>query len=67
MIKLEGSTVQLLNDRNKVLLEQEFFTDEFIWVIKSQKPIIIEREGNETFFDELNELMSNEYEFQSNK
>lgn len=64
MIKINDKIVELLNENGELVLEQQFHADEFIWVVRSKEPIILQREGNETFFDELNEIMNNDYIFQ---
>ena len=64
MIRINDKIVELLNENDELVLEQQFHADEFIWVVRSKEPIILQREGNETFFDELNEIMNNDYIFQ---
>ena len=64
MIRINDKIVELLNENGELVLEQQFHADEFIWVVRSKEPIILQREGNETFFDELNEIMNNDYIFQ---
>lgn len=64
MIKINDKIVELLNENGELVLEQQYHADEFIWVVRSKEPIILQREGNETFFDELNEIMNNDYIFQ---
>ena len=64
MIKINDKIVELINENGELVLEQQYHADEFIWVVRSKEPIILQREGNETFFDELNEIMNNDYIFQ---
>ena len=64
MIKINDKTVVILNDKDEELIEQQFYADEFIWIIKSKEPIILNRENNETFYDELDKIMDSEYVFQ---
>lgn len=65
MIRINDKIVELLNENNELVLEQQFHADEFIWVVRSKEPIILHRENNETFYDELSEIMNNDYTFQS--
>lgn len=64
MIRINDKIVELTNENGELVLEQQYHADEFIWVVRSKEPIILQREGNETFFDELNEIMNNDYIFQ---
>lgn len=64
MIRINNNIIELLNDNEEVILEQNFLADEFIWTIRTSKPIILTRDGNETFYDGLNEIMDNNYIFQ---
>ena len=64
MIRINDKIVELINENGELVLEQQYNADEFIWVVRSKEPIILQREGNETFFDELNEIMNNDYIFQ---
>ena len=52
MIRINDKIVELLNENGELVLEQQYHADEFIWVVRSKEPIILQREGNETFFDE---------------
>lgn len=65
MIRINDKIVELLNENDELVLEQQFHADEFIWVVRSKEPIILHRENNETFYDELSEIMNNDYTFQS--
>lgn len=65
MIRINDKIVELLNENDELVLEQQFHADEFIWVVRSKEPIILHRENNETFYDELSEIMKNDYTFQS--
>lgn len=65
MIRTNDKIVELVDEEGNLLLEQQYHADEFIWVIRTKEPIILQRETNETFFDELNEIMNNDYTFQS--
>ena len=65
MIRINDKIVELINENGELVLEQQYHADEFIWVVRSKEPIILQREGNETFFDELNEIMNNDYIFQN--
>lgn len=65
MIRINDKIVELLNENDELILEQQFHADEFIWVVRSKEPIILHRENNETFYDELSEIMNNDYTFQN--
>ena len=65
MIRINDKIVELLNENDELVLEQQFHADEFIWVVRSKEPIILHRENNETFYDELSQIMNNDYIFQS--
>lgn len=65
MIRINDKIVELLDENGNLLLEQQYHADEFLWVIRTKEPIILHRENNETFFDELNEIMNNDYIFQT--
>ena len=65
MIRINDKIVELLNENDELVLEQQFHADEFIWVVRSKEPIILHRENNETFYDELSEIMNNDYTFQN--
>ena len=64
MIRINNKIVELVNDNDELLLEQQYYADEFLWIIRTKEPIILQRESNETFYDELCEIMNNEYIFQ---
>lgn len=65
MIKKQVNTVQILDENENILLEQKYIADEFIWIIYN-KQVIINKNENETFYDELNKIMNNNYIFQKN-
>ena len=65
MIRINDKIVELINENGELVLEQQFHADEFIWVVRSKESIILHRENNETFYDELSEIMNNDYTFQS--
>lgn len=65
MISTNDKIVELLDENGNLLLEQQYQADEFLWVIRTKEPIILHRENNESFFDELNEIMNNDYIFQT--
>ena len=65
MIRINDKIVELLNENDELILEQQFHADEFIWVVRSKESIILHRENHETFYDELSEMMNNDYTFQS--
>ena len=52
-----------LIDKDEVLLSMSWFFDEFIWMINGINPIEITRDVDEILFNNLCNLLSNEYEF----
>lgn len=65
MIKIDDKIIQILDENEKIILEQKYFSDEFLWILYDNK-ITINRETNEIFYDELNKIFENEYVFQEN-
>lgn len=65
MIKIDNETIQILDETEKIILEQKYLADEFIWILYD-KEITLNREINEIFYDELNKIFENEYVFQEN-
>lgn len=45
------------------IMELSWFFDEFIWMINSGEPIIITEDIDKVFYDNLCQLMSNNYKF----
>lgn len=45
------------------IMELSWFFDEFIWIINSNEPIIITEDIDKVFYDNLCQLMSNDYKF----
>lgn len=64
MIRINDKIVELLNEQEELLLEQQYHCDEFLWIIRTNKPIVLERETNEIMYDKLDKIMSSNYIFQ---
>ena len=45
------------------VMELSWFFDEFVWMVKSNEPIIITKETDEVFYKNLCDLMNNNYKF----
>lgn len=63
MIDVIDNKVQIISDDN-ILIEQFYIADEFVWLVNEK--VTITKETNELFYEELDKIMSSNYEFQSN-
>lgn len=52
-----------LVDKDGTVLSMSWFFDEFTWIIESMEPIVITREVDEILFNNLCNLLNNEYKF----
>ena len=59
--KMRGCLSFLKNDNP--VMELSWFFDEFVWMVKSNEPIIITKETDEVFYENLCDLMNNNYKF----
>ena len=59
--KMRGC-LSFIQDDNTVM-ELSWFFDEFVWMVKSNEPIIITKETDEVFYGNLCNLMNNNYKF----
>lgn len=59
MISIEGNSVLINND--ETILEMKFISDEFVWMMNSKEMII--DHNNLYFYEELFEIMNNNYTF----
>lgn len=63
LIKNRNLNVIQLLDGDKVLFQLGFMADEFVWDFYSSKSILLTRDIDESFYNNLNELMNNSYVF----
>lgn len=59
----EQQIIYILNDENIIVAKLHFIPSFFLWEIYTKEPIIITRQTDEYFFDNLNWLMANSYSF----
>jgi hypothetical protein len=52
-----------LDDENKEIMDLGFLTDEFVWNIYTDKQIVITRDIDELFYDNLSDIMNSSYIF----
>ena len=55
--------IYILNDENIIVSKLHFIPSFFLWEIYTKEPIIITNETDEIFFNNLNWLMTNSYDF----
>ena len=63
LIKNRDSNIIQLLDGDKILFQLGFMADEFVWIFYCSKPILLTRDIDESFYNNLNELMNNSYDF----
>ena len=50
-------------DEESPIMELTWFFDEFIWIINTNQKIVVTKEVDEVFYNNLNEFMNNHYKF----
>ena len=60
-----GSCLELF-DKDVKVLEMDFTADEFVWSFATNKSIVITKNSDECFYENLSWLMNNKYEFNTN-
>lgn len=60
---IEQQIIYILNNKNIIVAKLHFIPSFFLWEIYTKEPIIITSKTDEIFFNNLNRLMTNSYNF----
>ena len=66
MVKLHRDVALMLYDNDNKVFEADWAADEYVWTFHGGKPIVITKEVDECFYNNLEWLMQQEYEFSNN-
>ena len=65
-VNKEKREITIYDENDGILLNISYFFDELVWMFYTNKKIEITRELDETFYDNLDKIMSSSYTFSNN-